>query len=114
MFQQWRANNQTIRDNLEDDDEEEYMMNQLVYKNHIDSFDDEHIHTGGSEPDRKPNKYRLVLFHSKLLYNDYFSKTPIFNVVFFARFVGCASVFFCKCTILFVRMMIILSINQIA
>ena len=85
MSQQWRTNNQTIRDNLEDDDEEKYMMNQLVYMNHIDSFDDEHIQTRGSQPNRKPNKDRLALFHSKLFYNDYFSKTPVFNVVFFCE-----------------------------
>ena len=33
MSDQWRAYNQNIRDNLEDDEEEEYMMNQIVYQN---------------------------------------------------------------------------------
>ena len=37
MFEQWRAYNQSIRDNFEDDDEDEYMMN------HIDSLDDEPV-----------------------------------------------------------------------
>jgi hypothetical protein len=47
MSEQWRAYNQSIRDNLEDDEEEEYMMNQLVYMNHLDSSDDELVQRGG-------------------------------------------------------------------
>ena len=43
MSKQWRVYSQSIRDNLEDDEEEEYMMNQLVNTNHIDSLDDEHV-----------------------------------------------------------------------
>ena len=31
MFEQWRVYNQCIRDNLKDDEEEKYLMNQLVY-----------------------------------------------------------------------------------
>jgi hypothetical protein len=65
MSSQWRAYYQSIRDNLEDDDEEEkYMMNQLMYMNHLDSSDDEQVQRGGSRPDRQPNKYRFVLFHA--------------------------------------------------
>ena len=48
MFEQWRAYNQSIRDNLEDDEEDEYMMNQLVYMNQLDSSDDEPVQRGGS------------------------------------------------------------------
>ena len=51
-------------DNLEDDEEEEYMMND------IDSLDDEHVQRGDSLPSRKSNKDRLALFHIELLYND--------------------------------------------
>ena len=56
MSKQWRAYNQSIRDNLEDDEEEEYMMNQLVYMNQLDSSDDEPVQRGGSRPGRQPNK----------------------------------------------------------
>ena len=78
--EQWRAYNQSIRDNLQDDDEEEYMMNQLVCMNHIDSSDDEHVQRGGSRLGRKPNKDRRTLFHAELLYINYFSETPFFDV----------------------------------
>ena len=64
MSKQWRVYSQSIRDNLKDDEEEEYMMNQLVNTNHIDSLDDEHVQRGGSRPGRKPNKDRLALFHA--------------------------------------------------
>ena len=50
MSEQWRVYNQSIRDNLEDDEEEEYMMNQLVYMNQLDSLDDEPVQRGGSRP----------------------------------------------------------------
>ena len=43
MSDQWRAYNHNIRENLEDDEEEEYMMNQIVYQNQLDSSDDEHV-----------------------------------------------------------------------
>ena len=80
--------NQSIRHNLDDDDdeeEEEYMMNQLVYMNHLDSSDDEHVQRGGSRRGRKPNKDRFALFHSELLYNDYFSKTLVFYAASFCK-----------------------------
>jgi hypothetical protein len=79
MLEQWRAYNQNIRDNLEDDEEEEYMTNHLVYMNNLDSSDDEPVQRGGSRPGRQPNKDRLALFHAELLYNDYFSTTPVFD-----------------------------------
>ena len=65
--EQCKAYNQSIRDNLKDNKEEEYMMNQLMNMNHIDSSHDEHVQRGGSRPSRKPNKDRFALFHAKLL-----------------------------------------------
>ena len=85
MSKQWRAYNQSIRDNLEDDEEEEYMMNQLVYMNQLDSSDDEPVQRGGSRPGRQPNKDRLALLHVELLYNDYFSTTPVFDAASFCE-----------------------------
>ena len=83
MSEQWRAYNQSIRDNLEVDEEEEYMMNQLMYMNHLDSSDDELVYQGGSRLGRQPNKDRIALFHAELLYNDYFSTTPVFDATSF-------------------------------
>ena len=83
MSDQWRAYNQNIRENLEDDEEEEYMMNQIVYQNQLDSSDDEPVQRGGSRPGRQPNKDRLALFHAEMLYNDYFSSDPVFDAATF-------------------------------
>lgn len=70
MCEQWRAYNQSIKDNLKDDEEEEYFINQLVYMNQLDSSDDTLFQRSGSRPGRQPNKDRLALFHVELLYND--------------------------------------------
>jgi hypothetical protein len=77
MSPQWRVYNHDIRDNLKNDDEEEYTMNQLVYMSQINSSNDEHIQRGGSRPSRKPNKNRLALFYVELLHNDNFSETRL-------------------------------------
>ena len=83
MSDQWRTYNQNIRDNLEDDKEEEYIMNQIMYQNQLDSSDDEPVQRGGSRPGRQSYKDRLALFHDELLYNDYFSPTPVFDAATF-------------------------------
>lgn len=46
MSEQWRVYNQSIHDNIGDDDEE-YMMNQLVFNNPIDSSNNEPVQRGG-------------------------------------------------------------------
>lgn len=43
MSVEWRAYNQSITDNLEDDKEEEYMMNQSGFNNLIDYSSEEHV-----------------------------------------------------------------------
>lgn len=47
MSKQWRVYNQSIHDNLVDDDEEEYMMNQIMFNNTVDSSNDELVQRGG-------------------------------------------------------------------
>lgn len=78
MSKQWRVYNQSIHDNLVDDDEEEYMMNQIMFNNTVDSSNDELVQRGGRWYGIKENKDRLALFHAKLLHNDDFAKNLVF------------------------------------
>lgn len=43
VFEQWRASNHSIRDNLGDGIEEEYVMNQIVFNHPIDYLNEEHV-----------------------------------------------------------------------
>lgn len=47
MSEQWRVYNQSIHDSLGDDDDEEYMMNQIMFNNPIDSSNNEPVQRGG-------------------------------------------------------------------
>ena len=113
MSEQWRAYNQSIRDNLEDEEEEEYMMNQVVYMNQLESSDNELVQRGGSRPSRQPNNDRLALFHAELLYNDYFSETPVFDAASFCEVYRMRKCFFCVCMMLCVQLTTTLNRKQI-
>ena len=77
--------------------------------NQIYSSEDEHVQRGDSRLHRKLDKDRFALFHAEVFYNDYLSKTLVFYTIFFTRFIGYISIFFCDCAILFVRAIIILN-----
>ena len=47
-------------------------MNQIVFNNSIDFEDNEHVQKGSSQPGKRLDKNRHVLFHAKLLHNDFF------------------------------------------
>lgn len=68
MSKQWRVYNQSKHDNLVDDDDEEYMMNQIVFNNTVDSSNDELVQRGGRRYGGKPNKDRVALVHAMLLH----------------------------------------------
>lgn len=72
MSKEWRAYNQSITDNLEDEKEEEYTMNQIGFNDLVNYSGEEHVQRGGSRPCKKLNKDRIALYYVELLYNDYF------------------------------------------
>lgn len=79
MFEQWKGSSHGVKDNLEEDIEEEYVMNPLLFNNLIDYLDEEHVQRGSTKPSRKSNNDRLALYYTKLFYNDYLSRTIIFD-----------------------------------
>lgn len=76
---QCRGSSHGVKDNLEDDIKEEYVMNPLLFNNLIDYLDEEHVHRCCFKPSRKSNNDRLALFYTKLFYNDYLSRTLVFD-----------------------------------
>lgn len=85
------------------------MMNQLMYINHIDSLDDEHVQRGGSQQSRKPNKDRFACFTHNCSTTIISHKYMFLMLPPFARSIGCVKVFCCDGTIMFVQMTTTLS-----
>jgi hypothetical protein len=56
MSDRWRRFNQSIIDNLEDDEEEELVMRNLVLQVDIMSSEEETIQKGGNRLGRRANK----------------------------------------------------------
>ena len=79
MSDRWRRYNQNIQANLEDDEEEEFVMRTLAQQYDNVSSDDEPKQRGGSRPGRRANKERLAEMYDALLFKDYFSDDPIFD-----------------------------------
>ena len=71
--------NQNIQANLEDDEEEEFIMRTLAQQYDNVSSDDEPKQRGGSRPGRRANKERLADMYDALLFKYYFSDDPIFD-----------------------------------
>ena len=81
MSDRWRRYNQNIKANLEDDEEEEFLVRTLAQQyDNVDS-DDERKQQGGSRPGRRTNKERLAEMYDALLFSD----DPIFDNTDFRR-----------------------------
>jgi len=85
MFDRWRRYNQSIIDNLEDDEEEELVMRNLVLQVDIMSREEETKQRGGNRRGRRANKEQRAEFYDNLLYDDYFAPKPIFDACDFRR-----------------------------
>ena len=95
MSDRWRKYNQNIQANIEDDEEQEFVLRTLVQQ--YDNFysDDEPKQRGGSRPGRRANKEPLAEMYDVLLFEDYFSDDPIFDDIDFKRIYHMKNIFFC-------------------
>ena len=85
MSNRWRRYNQNIQANLEDGEEEEFVMRTLAQQYYNVYIDDEPKQGGGSRTGRRANKERLAKMYDALLFKDYFSDDPIFDDTNFRR-----------------------------
>ena len=79
MSDSWRKYNQNIQTNLEDEEEEEFVMRMLAQQYDNVYSDDEPKQRDGSRQGRRTNKERLVEMYDALLFKNYLSNNLIFD-----------------------------------
>lgn len=79
MSECWIRDNQTIQENLGDDEIEKFVMRTLAPQYDNDSSDDKPKQKGGSQHGRRANRMHLVEMYDGLLFKVYFLQKPIFD-----------------------------------